>query len=71
MKKKYPKSPCNNPTCRGCHWFGRKSITCDYFLKTGKRKEGCGETCTAYRPIDKEEKRKDWLYGGKKDDANP
>lgn len=64
--KRYPKALCDNPKCRQCYYFNKKSVCCTYFLKTGKRKNGCGETCDSFEPNNKAKKKNEWLYKGGK-----
>ena len=50
LGKNYPVSPCANSKCRSCYYYSSKTITCDYYLLTGKRKRGVGESCSAWLP---------------------
>ena len=49
IKWEYGVHPCSNDRCRHCTYYSWNTVSCDYYLRTGEHKQGCGESCTAFR----------------------
>lgn len=53
--------------CENCKYSWRAMdtcaiVVCDYLAKTGKRRNCPVENCVKFAPIDKERRRRGWLY---------
>ena len=50
LGKHYPASALANDRCHVCYYYSAKTISCDHYMKTGRRKTGVGNDCNAYVP---------------------
>lgn len=46
----YPAAPVSNSRCHSCYHYAAKTISCDYMLNTGKRRQQAPTDCTKYLP---------------------
>ena len=62
--KAYPPSPLDNDRCHFCWYYSSKTDTCDYYLKTGKRKTRPVAECNVRIPrhLVREKKTHPWYY---------
>lgn len=62
LGKHYPASALANDRCHACYYYSAKTISCDYYIKTGRRKNASPPDCNKYLPrkLVKQPKRHPW-----------
>lgn len=60
LGKHYPVSATANDRCHACIYYSAKTISCDHYMRTGRRKTGSGKDCNSYVPRKMVRQRHPW-----------